>query len=109
MGAVLGLLVGVVAACVYLVFKPVQQVKELPKEPSRSVVYFIPGSESNAKGKCWQAKEKQVIGGAGLIFKGSGFYITDYKKKPADKGGASAKPSDSKTSDPKPAVPAAAK
>ena len=24
-------------------------------------------------------------GGAGLIFKGSGFYITDYKNKPAEK------------------------
>jgi putative FmdB family regulatory protein len=25
--------------------------------------------------------KRQVGGGAGLIFKGSGFYITDYKKK----------------------------
>ncbi|MBA3849007.1 MAG: FmdB family transcriptional regulator [Opitutus sp.] len=29
--------------------------------------------------------KRRVGGGAGLIFKGSGFYITDYKKKPAGK------------------------
>ena len=52
---------------------------------------------------------RKVGGGAGLIFKGTSFYITDYKKKPADKGGAAAKPSDSKPSDPKPAAPAAVK
>jgi hypothetical protein len=66
LGAVLGLFLGVVAACIYLVFKPVQEVKELPKEPSRSVVYFIPGSESNAKSKGWQAKEKALIAGTGV-------------------------------------------
>jgi putative FmdB family regulatory protein len=32
--------------------------------------------------KCRKAALKRLIGGgAGLIFKGSGFYITDYKKK----------------------------
>lgn len=66
LGAVLGLLAGLLAACVYLVFKPVQQLKELPKEPSRSVVYFIQGSESNAKSRGWQAKQKQLIGGTGV-------------------------------------------
>jgi hypothetical protein len=66
LGAVLGLIVGVLAACVYLVFKPVSQVKELPKEPSRSVVYYIPGSESSAKSKGWQAKQKQLIAGTGV-------------------------------------------
>ncbi|HVT72314.1 MAG TPA: hypothetical protein VHD61_04205 [Lacunisphaera sp.] len=66
LGAVLGLLCGVLAACLYLVFKPVQQVKVLPKEPSRSVVYYIPGSDSNAKGRTWQAKEKQLIAGTNV-------------------------------------------
>lgn len=66
LGAVLGLLVGVVAAGVYLVFRPVLQVKELPKEPSRSVVYYLPGSESNARNRGWRAKEKQLIAGAGI-------------------------------------------
>lgn len=63
LGAVLGLGVGVLGACVYLVFKPVAQVKELPKEPLRSVVYFIPGNESNAKSRGWQAKQKQFLAG----------------------------------------------
>ena len=63
LGAVLGLLVGVLVAGVYLVFKPVVQVKVLPKEPLRSVVYYIPGDESNAKSKGWQAKQKQFLAG----------------------------------------------
>lgn len=63
--------------------------------------------------KCGKNKVRRLIsGGAGLIFKGSGFYITDYREagysekakadsaegqkpaesKPADAGGDSAKP-----------------
>jgi len=52
--------------------------------------------------KCGKSKVKRLIGtGAGLIFKGSGFYITDYRdsgykeKAKAD----SAAPSDAKSSD----------
>ena len=34
--------------------------------------------------KCKQHKVKRLIGsGAGLIFKGKGFYATDYKKTPS--------------------------
>jgi len=55
------------------------------------------------------ALKRLVGGGAGLIFKGTGFYITDYKNKPAKKEGDS-KP-DSKPAapspDPKTSVPAA--
>ena len=29
---------------------------------------------------CHQAVQRKISGGGGLIFKGSGFYITDYKK-----------------------------
>ena len=36
--------------------------------------------------KCGGKPERQMSGGAGLIFKGTGFYETDYKKKPAPKG-----------------------
>jgi len=32
-----------------------------------------------------RALKRKVGGGAGLIFKGTGFYITDYKKKHTDK------------------------
>jgi putative FmdB family regulatory protein len=29
---------------------------------------------------CGRLAERQISGGAGLVFKGSGFYITDYKR-----------------------------
>jgi putative FmdB family regulatory protein len=31
--------------------------------------------------QCGKVAERQISGGAGLLFKGSGFYITDYKRK----------------------------
>jgi len=40
---------------------------------------------------------RRLIGtGVGFIFKGSGFYATDYKKKPAESGTGSAAPSGDK-------------
>ena len=58
--------------------------------------------------KCRKRGLKRLIsGGAGLIFKGTGFYITDYKNKPgkpAEKsGGDGAKAAPAKP-DPKPAA-----
>lgn len=71
--------------------------------------------------KCKKTGVKRLIGGgAGLIFKGSGFYITDYKNKSSSGsgegsgGGAAAagkstesKPAESKPAGAKPAAPAA--
>jgi putative FmdB family regulatory protein len=58
--------------------------------------------------KCRKAGLKRLVGsGAGLIFKGTGFYITDYKNKSGGKaeGGGDGKPSDAKSAtDSKPAV-----
>jgi len=53
--------------------------------------------------KCKKAGVKRLVGsGAGLIFKGSGFYITDYKnKRGKPDGGSDAKPSESKPSESK--------
>ncbi|MEN9637008.1 MAG: hypothetical protein RL077_5412 [Verrucomicrobiota bacterium] len=45
--------------------------------------------------KCKKLSLKRLVGGgAGLIFKGTGFYITDYKKKTGvpKEGGGEAKP-----------------
>jgi putative FmdB family regulatory protein len=39
-----------------------------------------------------QALKRLVGGGAGLIFKGSGFYITDYKKKSGSPDSSAATP-----------------
>lgn len=53
--------------------------------------------------KCKKAALKRLVGGgAGLIFKGTGFYITDYKNK----SGGEAKGGDSKPAESKPAAPA---
>jgi putative FmdB family regulatory protein len=42
--------------------------------------------------RCGKMKLRRMIGaGAGIIFKGSGFYETDYKKKEAPKGGSADK------------------
>lgn len=56
--------------------------------------------------KCHKLGLKRLIGGgAGLIFKGSGFYITDYKKPGGTKeGGGESKPSESKSEPAKPAA-----
>lgn len=40
--------------------------------------------------KCSKKKAKRMLGtGAGLIFKGSGFYTTDYKKSSGGESGSS--------------------
>ncbi|MSU24567.1 MAG: zinc ribbon domain-containing protein [Opitutus sp.] len=61
--------------------------------------------------KCKKAGVKRLIGGgAGLIFKGTGFYITDYKTKrgtPDKPAGGDTKPAESKPAA-TPAAPAAA-
>ena len=65
--------------------------------------------------KCKKAGLKRLIGGgAGLIFKGTGFYITDYKnkKQPPEKAGGdapAAAKSDAKSESKTDAKPAAAK
>jgi hypothetical protein len=68
LGAILGLAAGLLVACVYLVFKPVQQVKEMPKEKDvvRGAVYYLPGSDSGTKGKGYVAKQKTLISGTGI-------------------------------------------
>lgn len=53
--------------------------------------------------QCGKPATRQMSGGAGLVFKGSGFYLTDYgragQKQPAAEGAAST--SDSKAADSK--------
>jgi putative FmdB family regulatory protein len=53
-----------------------------------------------------RALKRQVGGGAGLIFKGTGFYITDYKKKTGTKPESAPT---AKVPESKPAASAAAK
>lgn len=58
--------------------------------------------------KCGTRGERVIAGGTGLIFKGSGFYITDYKKTgdksgdagKSEKGGETGKPRTDSTEKP---------
>lgn len=107
LGAVLGLLAGVLVAAVYLVFKPVEQVKALPKEPARSVVYYIPGADSNTKSKGWQAKQKQFLAGTSITvvedeMNAWAATLSAPAAKPAAKPGAKPAPA-AKPDEPKPA------
>jgi len=45
---------------------------------------------------CGEKAEKMIGPGIGLIFKGSGFYITDYKKKDNGSNGKKYKPTENK-------------
>ena len=48
--------------------------------------------------KCGKKKGRRMIGtGAGIIFKGSGFYTTDYKRSSAGASKASGEPEKKKT------------
>ena len=51
-----------------------------PKGHEFEVVQRITGPARAKCPRCGMAAERQMSGGAGLIFKGSGFYITDYGK-----------------------------
>ena len=52
--------------------------------------------------KCGKSGVKRLIGaGAGLIFKGTGFYITDYRKGPPPKEGGEGKSGDTKSGETK--------
>jgi hypothetical protein len=67
LGAVLGLLVGVLFACVYLVIKPVEAVKEIPKEPQKGVVYYVSGRADSARARGWQAKQQTFVQGGTIV------------------------------------------
>lgn len=67
LGAILGIAVGIVAACLYFIFKPVEKVDKMPKDPVANVVYFIPGKESTARSKGWQAKQKTFLSGGEVL------------------------------------------
>ncbi len=46
--------------------------------------------------QCGGTVQRLIGGGSGIVFKGSGFYVTDYKK---DSGGSGSSPSSSGSSD----------
>ncbi|MBA4138019.1 MAG: hypothetical protein C0518_11935 [Opitutus sp.] len=67
LGAVLGLALGVVFAAVYLIFKPVTAVKEMPKEPATGMVYYLSGRTDGNKARGWQQKVATFVKGGSVI------------------------------------------
>ena len=73
----------------------------------------ISSAESQMKcPECGEVAERRISGGTGLLFKGSGFYITDYGKdgkKDQRKASEASKPSEGSSGSDAPAKPAADK
>lgn len=65
--------------------KKFDKLQSMNDKPLKNCIY--------CKGKV----ERLIGGGAGLIFKGTGFYITDYKNKPTSGKSESDKPKETKT------------
>src|SRR2546427_4160814 len=55
---------------------------------------------------CGKPAERQISGGAGLVFKGSGFYTTDYKRAGEKQGQQEQKQQKDETKTPAEAQPA---
>lgn len=64
LGVVLSISLGGLIAALYLVFKPVEAVKELPKEPELGAVYFLQGATDPGKARQWMRK-RQMLGEGG--------------------------------------------
>src|SRR5205807_3382884 len=52
--------------------------------------------------KCGKRAERLISGGAGLVFKGSGFYITDYKRAGEKRPEGEVTPAEAKPAEAKP-------
>ena len=66
-GAVFSVIIGIVLAAAFLIFKPVTQVKELPKEPAVGMVYNIEGSHDSAKARRVVSKLKIFAQGGSIV------------------------------------------
>lgn len=87
-------------------FEAMQSMKDKPLTKCELLV-------GRPKKKCGGRVNRQIGAGAGLIFKGSGFYITDYRsegyKQAAKKDSEATKPAASSSGDSKPAAKAESK
>ncbi len=69
LGVVLSLLLGVLAACAYLVFKPAQAVKVMPAQSEQvaGTVYYLAGENNPSKARELKTKQKSLTAGAEII------------------------------------------
>jgi len=63
LGVLLSILLGAVLAVVFLVLKPVDAVKETPKEPVLGKVYFVQGAIDGNKSRQWMRKRQMLSEG----------------------------------------------
>ncbi len=65
LGAILSILLGAALAFLFLVFKPVEVVKELPKEEDRveSTVYYVEGKDDTSRDRQWMHKRQMLLDG----------------------------------------------
>ncbi len=63
LGSILSVLLGVVLAAAILVLKPVEVVKELPKEPVAGKMYYLEGRKDWNAGRRWMFKRDALIQG----------------------------------------------
>lgn len=68
LGAALSVVLGVVLGAVSLIFKPVEVVKEPPKEPVAGMTYFVEGARDTAKAKQAAAKRKAFAQGSSGVY-----------------------------------------
>jgi putative FmdB family regulatory protein len=67
---------------------------ECPKCENKFDVFQKITDDAGAKcPKCKSKAKRLISGGTGIIFKGSGFYATDYKKKTSNEKPSGAAPS----------------
>ena len=99
-GAALSFVLGAVLAAAVLILRPVQTVRELPKEPAHDTVYYIEGSKDSTKGRQWLRKRQMLDEGASVTLSedelNAAFASSASQNKPppvpADKGKAAAAP-----------------
>lgn len=66
-GALLSILLGLVLAVGYFVFRPVTRVKELPKDSIPGMVYYIEGSRDYANARRLTAKQRFFAKGGSIV------------------------------------------
>ncbi|MDD3180618.1 MAG: hypothetical protein PHQ04_09730 [Opitutaceae bacterium] len=68
LGAILGFALGLMLAFLFLAFKPVQVVKEVPKEPAKGMVYYQEGSKDSSKSRSLLVKRQRFVEGSTVAF-----------------------------------------
>jgi hypothetical protein len=63
LGAILSRILGGEVAAVYLITKPVETAREMPKEPEPGMVYHFEGNRDSNQGRFWKTKQQQLVAG----------------------------------------------